>query len=45
VVADWVLPIVPAVVGALAHQTGMLYERLGATASTPGPAKTLEAAK
>ena len=28
VVADWVLPIVPAVVGALAHQAGMLYERL-----------------
>jgi hypothetical protein len=44
-VADWVLPIVPAVVGALAHQAGMLYERLGASASTPGPAKTLEAAK
>jgi hypothetical protein len=43
--ADWVLPIVPAVVGALAHQAGMLYERLGASASTPGPAKTLEAAK
>jgi hypothetical protein len=45
-VADWVLPIVPAVVGALAHQAGMLYERLGASTSTPGPAaKTLETAK
>jgi hypothetical protein len=37
VVADWVLPIVPAVVGALAHQAGMLYERLSGSASTPGP--------
>ncbi|GID09154.1 hypothetical protein [Actinocatenispora rupis] len=26
-VADWVLPLVPAVVGALAHQAGMTYER------------------
>jgi hypothetical protein len=38
-VADWFLPIVPAVVGALAHQGGMLYERLKVSASTPGPAK------
>lgn len=36
VVADWTLPIVPAVVGALAHQAGMLYERLGASRSTSG---------
>ena len=27
-VADWILPIVPATAGALAHQAGMLYERL-----------------
>ena len=27
-VANWVLPIVPATVGALAHQGGMVYERL-----------------
>src|SRR2546430_9344721 len=26
--ADWVLPIVPATIGALAHQAGMVYERL-----------------
>jgi hypothetical protein len=26
--ADWVLPIVPATSGALAHQAGMVYERL-----------------
>jgi hypothetical protein len=32
--ADWVLPILPATVGALAHQAGMLYERL-AQAATP----------
>ena len=38
--ADWLLPLVPAVVGALAHQAGMLYERLGhasAAASTHKP--------
>lgn len=27
-VADWVLPIVPAIVGAVTHQAGMVYERL-----------------
>ena len=27
--ANWLLPLVPAVVGALAHQAGMLYERTG----------------
>ncbi|HIW63454.1 MAG TPA: hypothetical protein H9881_13425 [Candidatus Stackebrandtia excrementipullorum] len=27
-VADWLLPIVPAVVGALAHTGGMVYERM-----------------
>lgn len=32
--ADWVLPILPATAGALAHQAGMLYERL-AQAATP----------
>jgi hypothetical protein len=41
IVADWILPIVPALAGALAHQAGMLYERLGASASTAGPAKVL----
>jgi len=29
VAANWLLPLVPAVVGALGHQGGMLYERLG----------------
>lgn len=28
-VADWLLPIVPAIVGALAHTGGMVYERMG----------------
>ena len=40
VVGNWLLPMVPAVVGALAHQGGMLYERLGhesALASTHRP--------
>ncbi|GAA5181869.1 hypothetical protein GCM10023322_17520 [Rugosimonospora acidiphila] len=31
-VANWLLPAVPAVAGALAHQAGALYERLGRTA-------------
>jgi hypothetical protein len=48
-VADWILPIVPAVVGAVAHQAGMLHERLTTSTSTPGPAKAatpaLETAK
>ena len=34
-VADWILPVVPAVVGALAHQAGMLLEQLPSAASTP----------
>jgi hypothetical protein len=34
IAANWLLPVVPAAVGALAHQTGMLYERLG-RASAP----------
>jgi hypothetical protein len=38
-VADWILPIVPALIGGLAHQSGLFYERLKVTASTPGPAK------
>jgi hypothetical protein len=33
-VANWLLPVVPATVGALAHQAGMMYERL-ATAGMP----------
>jgi len=40
VAGDWLLPMVPAVVGALAHQGGMLYERLAhesALASTHRP--------
>ncbi len=32
--ADWVLPIVPVLLGALAHQAGMVYERL---AQVPPP--------
>jgi hypothetical protein len=36
-VADWVMPILPATAGALAHQAGMLYERLVSV----GPPRTL----
>lgn len=35
-VANWVLPAVPAVIGALAHQGGMLYERLGRAGKPAG---------
>ena len=46
VLADWLLPLAPAVVGALARQGGMLWERLGASASIAGPAKaSIEAAR
>lgn len=44
IVADWTLPIVPAVVGALARQAGMLYERLGASRSTSAAASAPEPA-
>jgi len=44
-VADWILPIVPATAGALAHQAGMLYERLTQVATPsdlpPVPASRL----
>ncbi|HEY1177921.1 MAG TPA: hypothetical protein VGF17_17325 [Phytomonospora sp.] len=33
-VADWLLPVVPAVVGAVAHQGGMVYERMGQVPKT-----------
>jgi hypothetical protein len=38
-VANWVLPVLPAVIGTLARQAGMVFERLGISASTAGPAK------
>ncbi|ADD44753.1 hypothetical protein [Stackebrandtia nassauensis] len=31
-IADWVLPVVPALVGAIAHSGGMLYERMNQVA-------------
>lgn len=34
--ADWVLPVLPAVAGALAHQGGMLYERLALAGAPKG---------
>jgi hypothetical protein len=40
--ANWLLPMVPAVVGALAHQGGMLYERLGhPEAAVAAPARAV----
>jgi hypothetical protein len=34
-VADWIMPVVPAIVGALAQQGGMLYERLSEVGRPP----------
>jgi hypothetical protein len=53
--ADWVLPFVPSIIGALAHSGGMLWERLArevgtadmdaaAEADAEAPTKELEAA-
>ena len=53
--ADWVLPFVPSIIGALAHSGGMLWERLAqevgtkdaaaaAAADAEAPTKALEAA-
>lgn len=36
--ADWVMPLVPGAVGALAHQAGMVWHRLGKTVAVPKPA-------
>lgn len=47
-VADWVLPLVPGVLGAMTHQIGMLYERMAqdsvAKASAVTPASVTAAA-
>lgn len=49
-VADWVLPLVPAMAGALSHQAGMLYQRLQedaaakASATPPVPLHAAEKA-
>ncbi|QSB06237.1 hypothetical protein [Natronoglycomyces albus] len=45
--SNWVLPIVPSVVGAIAHSAGMIYERMnqaGQAEAEPPPAE-VEAAK
>ena len=36
--ADWLLPLVPAIIAALAHQAGMLYERLSEDAKAKASA-------
>lgn len=38
-VADWLLPIVPAIVGAVAHTIGMIYERMTQVATDAANAK------
>jgi hypothetical protein len=36
-VADWVLPLVPGIAGAMSHQLGMVWDRLGTTVAAPKP--------
>jgi hypothetical protein len=43
IIADWILPVVPAVVGALAHQAGMLFEQLPKTAPAKAPGEPVPA--
>jgi hypothetical protein len=35
--ADWVLPLLPAVLGALGHQAGMVWDRMATTVKAPKP--------
>jgi len=42
-VADWMLPVVPAIVGALAHQAGMLSERMAQQAAAAAAAEAAAA--
>lgn len=34
-VADWMLPLVPGAAGALGHQLGMVWDRMGSTVAVP----------
>lgn len=40
--ANWVLPVVPAVAGALAHTAGMIYERMGQVSKEPDTSQQSE---
>lgn len=40
---DWVLPVVPAVVFAIARQLGLVWDKLATTVSTAGPAAPQQA--
>jgi hypothetical protein len=42
-IADWLLPLVPAAVGAIGHQAGMVWDRLATTVKAPKPAATTPA--
>jgi hypothetical protein len=42
---DWILPVVPAVVFAIARQIGLVWDKLGTTVSTTGPATTPQRVK
>jgi len=43
-VADWLMPLLPGAVGALGHQVGMIWDRLGTSVAVPKPAATAAAA-
>jgi hypothetical protein len=44
-VADWLLPVVPAIVGAIAHTIGMIYERMSQLAKDSTQASQLAQAE
>lgn len=41
-VADWLMPLLPGAAGALAHQAGMVWDRLGTTVAAPKAAPKAE---
>jgi hypothetical protein len=41
--ADWVMPLLPGAVGALGHQAGMVWDRLGTTVAVPKAADAKDA--
>jgi hypothetical protein len=44
-IADWLMPLLPAAVGALGRQAGMVWDRLGTTVAVPKPAEAKPATK
>jgi hypothetical protein len=43
--ADWIMPLLPGAVGALGHQLGMIWDRLGTTVKVPKAAPATSTAE